>query len=268
MSETDIYRRLCREIKRYDRVAVAFSGGIDSTLLLKIAIDCLGKLNVLAIMANSPLVAKHELQEATKVASSLGVNLRTIQINQLQIEKIARNHRDRCFFCKEKMFHSIVELAIREECKVILEGSNISDKKDYRPGMEAIRRFNMVKNPYLDFGVTKTEIRKLAFSLGLENWDKPSEACLASRIPYGTRLTLDNLGKVASTESRIRQLLGIKKVRVRYHGDLARIEIAPEEFQAFLNLKTFSHLSEIIKSGGFTYATLDLDGYKTGKMNN
>lgn len=261
-----LYHRLCLEITSFNRVAVAFSGGIDSTLLLKTAIDCLGRSNVLATMVSSTMIAGWEQEEALEVASCLGVKLRIIGTDPLQIEEVARNHWDRCFFCKKHLFQLMTALAVEEGYEAVLEGSNASDTEDYRPGMDAIRSFDRIRSPFIECGVTKTQIRDLARYLSLDTWNKPSQACLASRIPYGTRLTPDILAKVAAAEKSLREM-GINQLRVRYHGNLARIEISPEELTANLNLVTLNRISEAVKSCGFTYVALDLDGYRTGSMN-
>lgn len=266
MVKTSTLDRLYQELERFKRVAVAYSGGVDSTLLLKTALDCLGKPNVLPMLVSSPLISQPELEESVEIAAHLGAELHVIRADPLQMEKVSRNLRDRCFFCKEYLFGLITDLAAAEGCEAVMEGSNLSDTEDYRPGMEAIRNFDLVRSPFIECGVTKTEIRSLARSLSLDNWNKPSQACLASRIPYGTRLTADNLEKIAAAEHRIRQM-GIKQVRVRYHGDLARIELAPQELPAVLNQITLKRIADAVKDCGFTYVALDLEGYRPGSMN-
>lgn len=263
---TSTLNRLRQKIEMFKRVAVAYSGGVDSTLLLKIALDCLGKPNVLAVMVSSPLVSQTELDESAEIAANLGSDLRVIKAAPLQIEKIARNQRDRCFFCKEYLLGLITDLASVEGYEAVVEGSNVSDIDDYRPGMEAVRKFDLVRSPFIECGVTKMEIRTLARSLSLDNWNKPSQACLASRFPYGTRLEADSLAKVAAAEHLIKQM-GIKQIRVRYHGDLARIEISPKELPAILNKISLSKIADAVKPCGFTYVALDLDGYRPGSMN-
>ncbi len=260
------YRRLRQEIEKFTRVAVAFSGGVDSSLLLKVALDCLGNSNVLAITVSSPLVSKQEEEEAQRVASQLGADLRTIRTDPLRIEEVTRNHSDRCFFCKKHLFQLITALATEAGCEAVLEGSNVSDTEDYRPGMAALNSFDLVKSPFIECGITKAEIRDMAKSLALVTWNKPSSACLASRFPYGTRLSVDKLAQVASAEHRLK-IMGINQVRVRYHGYLARIEVSREELPDVLNLTTLNQLSEAVKSCGFTYVALDLDGYRSGSMN-
>ncbi|MGI6549830.1 MAG: ATP-dependent sacrificial sulfur transferase LarE [Syntrophomonadales bacterium] len=266
MVSDSLYIGLRREIERFSRVAVAFSGGVDSNLLLKIALDCLGNSNVLAIMVSSPLIAGQELEEAREAAVDLGADLRTIRTDPLQIEEVSRNHIDRCFFCKKHLFQLITDLAVDAGCEAVLEGSNASDTEDYRPGMDAIKSFDLVKSPFIKCGITKAEIRDMAKSLSLKTWNKPSQACLASRIPYGTRLSADRLAQVASAEHCLKKM-GINQVRVRHHGDLARIEVSPKELPAVLNLTMLNQISEALKSCGFTFVALDLDGYRTGSMN-
>lgn len=266
MSATSTLDRLYQEIKKFKRVVVAYSGGVDSTLLLKLSLDCLGQPNVLAVMVSSSLIPEPEVEEAVETAAKLGANLRVIRVDPLRIENISRNQPDRCFFCKEYIFGMITDLAVCEGYEAVMEGSNLSDTGDYRPGMKAIRGIDSVRSPYIKCGVTKMEIRTLARALLLENWNKPSQACLASRIPYGTRLTADNLAKVAAAEQRLKQM-GIDQVRVRYHGDLARIEVSPEELPAVLNQTALKRIAEAVKTCGFAYVTLDLEGYRPGSLN-
>ncbi|NLV17728.1 MAG: ATP-dependent sacrificial sulfur transferase LarE [Syntrophomonadaceae bacterium] len=262
-----LYHLLCSNIANsHTKAAVAFSGGIDSTLLLKAARDSLGNSNVLAVTVSSPLVTAEEMELVYNLAAEIKVPLHLIKLDILQVENIAANNIDRCYFCKQHLFLSIIDVASQAGCCSVLEGSNVSDLDDFRPGSEAIARMEMVKSPLIECGLTKSHIRQLARYLNLPNWNKPAQSCLASRIPYGTRLTADNLTKVSDAEARIRKL-GFMQVRVRYHGALARIEIAPQEFHLMLDPKILKRLAAEVKACGFTYAALDMDGYRAGSAN-
>lgn len=260
----DHYRKLRAVIKEQNKVVVAYSGGVDSTLVLKAALDSLGTFNVLAAMLASPLVPAAEVEKATSLATSLGATVRVINVNQLEIEEIAANPPDRCFYCKQNMMQTLVDMAQSEGCQAVLEGSNASDLTDYRPGFKAVQSLEMVYSPLLKCGLNKAQIRTLARRLGLDNWDQPPQACLATRIPYGIRLSPEILSQVNAAENQIKNL-GITCVRVRYHGELARIEIAPHELEEALNMDFLKQLSWEVKACGFTYVTLDTDGYPLDK---
>ncbi|NLO90113.1 MAG: ATP-dependent sacrificial sulfur transferase LarE [Clostridia bacterium] len=253
-------------IKQLERVMVAFSGGVDSSLVLKVSADCLGKRNILAVTLRSPLIPHGDLEDAQRIARELQVPHRIIETNELQDAQIVANTPQRCYHCKRRSFELLTEVARREGYRYVLEGSNSSDTGDYRPGLEAVRSFEMVRSPLLDCGIEKDDVRQIAKFLGLENWNRPARPCLATRIPYGEPLSLEKLEMVDRAEERLADL-GFKNVRVRYHGTVARIEIAPEEMAGILKPELLRRISREVKACGFNYVALDLDGYRTGSLN-
>jgi uncharacterized protein len=253
-------------ISQLKRVVVAFSGGVDSSLVLKVALDLLGSENVLAITVVSPLMPERDQGMAQAVAQSLGARRRVITTDELQVEEIAVNPPNRCWHCKKNTFALLTGIAREEGYLAVLDGTNRSDCSDYRPGMAAIRSFDTVRSPLLECGLDKQEVRRLARGLGLSNWNLPAQACLASRIPYGVALTLESLEQVARAEAVLIEF-GLRNVRVRHHGQIARIEIAPEELDKVLNRESLQAISGKIRACGFAYVALDLDGYRTGSLN-
>jgi uncharacterized protein len=257
---------LSRYITQLERVVVAFSGGVDSSLVLKVAVDCLGKQNVLAVTVRSPLIPPRDLETAVRIARELQAPHRIIETDELQDAQIVANTPQRCYYCKRHTFELLTGLAHREGYRRVLEGSNGSDTRDYRPGLAAVRSFEMVRSPLLDCGLEKSEVRQIARLLGLKNWNQPARPCLASRIPYGEPLSLKKLEMVSEAEARLADL-GITNVRVRYHGQVARIEIDPDEMAGVLKPELLRQISGEVKACGFTYVALDLDGYRTGSLN-
>ena len=243
---------------------LAYSGGVDSSLLLKVASEALGP-NLLAVTADSPTYPPGELEAATAYARSLGIRHRIIASEELAREEFAENSSDRCYYCKNELFVRLRRMAEIEGIAVVLDGANADDSRDHRPGSRAAAEQG-VRSPLAELGFTKQDIRDLARSKGLPMWNKPSLACLSSRIPYGTRITRELLSTVQAAEDAIR-CLGVSQVRVRHHGDTARIEIAPAEFTLLLANGAAEQAVKAIKDLGFTYVCLDLEGYRTGSMN-
>ena len=245
-------------------VLVAFSGGVDSTLLLRLAHEELGDRAV-ALIASSPTYPASEVEQAKKLAEIMGVRYAEISSNELKLPSFVQNSPRRCYYCKTELFSLCREKAKSLGLNFVADGSNLDDTGDFRPGMEAAREIG-VRSPLKDAGLTKEEIRRLSRSLGLPTWDKPSLACLASRFPYGTEITSPRLTQVQKSEDFLRGL-GFRQLRVRYHGPLARIEVPPEELIRLLEEKTRAKVVRFLKETGFTYVTLDLQGYRTGAMN-
>lgn len=253
-------------ISRLQRVVVAFSGGVDSSLVLKVSLDALGPENVLAVTVVSPLMPQRDRGSAEAVAVALGARRRIVETDELNIAAITANPPNRCFHCKSHTFALLTGIAGEEGFRAVLDGANRSDCSDYRPGMAATRSFPTVHSPLLECGLDKQEVRRLARQLGMPNWDLPAQACLASRIPYGVPLTRERLEQVARAEAFLAEI-GLCNFRVRHHGRIARIEVSPEELGKVLNPGLLQLISRRIKDCGFTYATLDLDGYRTGSLN-
>jgi uncharacterized protein len=265
-SEIETKTKKLKEIfQSMEKVLVAFSGGVDSTLLLKVAQDTLGDKNVFAVTARSPLYPERELAGVKKLVQTLGARHRLIESNELEIPGFSENPPNRCYYCKEKLFRELLEIAKEESIPFIVEGSTLDDDMDHRPGRMAIQELG-IRSPLKEAMFTKIEVRELSKELGLSTWDKPSFACLASRFPYGEEITEQGLRMVDEAEDFLFGL-GFKQVRVRHYGNLARIEILNEEMSRLMNSslreKVVSHLKEI----GYRYITLDLQGFRSGSMN-
>ncbi len=245
-------------------LAVAFSGGVDSSFLLKCAHDVLGD-NVLAVTARSSTFPQRELSESISFAKSYGIKQELIDSEEIDIKGYAENPADRCYYCKNELFTKIRKLASEKGLKYMAEGSNMDDLGDFRPGLKAAAELGAV-SPLRFAGLNKEEIRLLSKEMGLPTWDKPSFACLASRVPYGQKITREKLGVIDKAEQFLMDL-GFRQVRVRHHGDIARIELLksdmPRIFENGLYEKIYAKLKEL----GFIYVTLDLKGYQTGSMN-
>jgi uncharacterized protein len=251
-------------LQSLESLAVAYSGGVDSTFLLKVAHEVLGD-RVLAVTARSEIFPQREFREAQDFVKSHGINHVSVASEELEAEGFAANPPNRCYLCKKELFTKILAIAAENHLKHVAEGSNIDDNGDYRPGLQAVAELGVL-SPLREAGLTKHEIRELSQAMALPTWDKPSFACLASRFPYGERITRSKLAMVDQAE----QLLldrGFTQVRVRHHGAVARIELRPEEFGKLLEANCNQALYQAFKEIGFNYVALDLQGYRTGSMN-
>ncbi|ACM60302.1 uncharacterized protein B0S90_1495 [Caldicellulosiruptor bescii] len=259
------YEKLKNYIKSLGSLAIAYSGGVDSTFLVKVAYDVLGD-RVIAVTATSSTYPKRELNDAITFIKQVGAKHIVIESEELEIEGFNKNPVDRCYYCKKELFEKIWKVAKAHGIEYVADGSNFDDLNDFRPGMKAACELNVV-SPLKVAGLTKEDIRKLSKELELPTWDKPAFACLSSRIPYGERITKEKLSMIEKAEEYLLGL-GFKQVRVRYHQDkLARIEIGKDEMEKFLNIKLIESVRNKFKELGFLYITLDLEGYRTGSMN-
>lgn len=253
---------LCSLLKTYGRAAVAFSGGVDSAFLLYSAKTALGG-NVIAVTADSEFFPPQERREAAGFCSANQIRQIIFRAEALQNPAIRQNPPNRCYLCKRMIFQRILEIAAGEGFDVVAEGSNTDDTGDYRPGMQAIAELG-IRSPLRDVSLTKAEIRQLSKAHGLPTWDKPSLACLASRIPYGDPVTAEKLRMADSAEQFLRGL-GFRQVRCRVHGNVARIEVLPEVLPEVLAHR--SEITDSLRAIGFRYVTVDLTGYRTGSLN-
>lgn len=248
----------------YKKVAVAFSGGVDSTFLLKVAHDVLGE-NAIAITAQSLVVPKRDYDFTKEFTKANEIKQTTFVFDELSNSDFTNNSPDRCYYCKKAILEKMISLAELQDIKIILDGSNMDDDKDYRPGGRAITELGII-SPLKEAKLTKAEIRELSKELHLPTWDKPSNACYASRFPYNEEITKEKLKRVTVAEDYLLDL-GMKQVRVRSHGDIARIEIVASDYNFFLREEMRLSIDSRLKKLGFTYITLDLKGYETGSMN-
>ena len=264
MPTDDKYQKLKDYINSLGSVAVAFSGGVDSTLLLKVAHDVLGD-NAVAVTASSSSFPERELNESKKFCDENKIKQIIIHSDELNIPGFRDNPKNRCYLCKKELFSQILKTAHENNIAHVIEGSNLDDLGDYRPGLQAIKELD-IKSPLRAAGLSKAEVRKLSWELGLPTWDKPSFACLASRFVYGETITEGKLKMVEEAEQLLINL-GFRQVRVRIHGDIARIEINPEDFPRIIQEGNRTKIYDALKNFGFSYVTLDLKGYRTGSMN-
>lgn len=249
-------------VRGLSSVLVAYSGGVDSSLLLKLAIDELGERAV-AVLASSPAYPEAEQEEARVVARELGANLVEVATSEVELEAYRRNNPDRCFHCKEELFDALEPVRRELGLDHIAYGATADDADDHRPGHgSAVRRG--IRFPLLEAGMGKAEIRAAARSLGLPNWNKPSFACLSSRIPHGTEVTVEALRQIEAAEAAIKAL-GFRQVRVRHHGDVARIEVEPAEIARLVSER--DRVVSALRAAGYRFVSLDLEGYATGSLN-
>ena len=251
-------------LKSMKTVLVAFSGGVDSTFLLKVARDVLGN-NVLAVIASSATYPASEQQEALRIAEDLEVKYKVIHTKELDDPNFRDNPPERCYFCKKELFSRLQEIAAEENIPHVCDGSNFEDTFDFRPGSKAAQELD-VRSPLKEARLGKNEIRILSKKLGLPTWDKPAMACLSSRFPYFTSIDNESLRQIDSAEEYLRSK-GLSQLRVRHHGQVARIEIDPSDFSVIMKKKTREDIVENLKKIGYQYVTLDLTGYRTGSMN-
>ena len=245
-------------------VIVAFSGGVDSALLAAVAERVLGS-GALAVTAHSPSLAPSELEEARRTARVAGLRHRVVRTREVEREDYRANDPNRCYFCKDELYTVLMRMADAEGFRFVANGANVDDLGDFRPGLNAAKRHG-VRSPLVEAGLGKAEVRDLSREMGLPTWDKPAQACLSSRIPYGTPVSVEALDRIAQAESFVRGL-GVRQVRVRHHGAVARIEVEPGDIPTLTSGDAARRVAEHLRSLGYAYVTVDLEGFRSGSMN-
>ena len=252
-------------LRDMDGVIVAYSGGVDSAFLAAAAHQTLGN-KALAVTAKSPSLAPSELREAVELAERIGLNHRVIETHEVEREDYAQNNPNRCFFCKDELYTYLAEYAEDEGYEHIANGTNTDDLGDFRPGLNAAKQYG-VRSPMVEADLSKAEIRTLSREMDLPTWDKPAQACLSSRIPYGTPVTVEALTRIAQAEEYLHEEIGIRQLRVRHHDTIARIEVEPADLLTLTQDETREKVTAYFRSIGYSYVTLDLEGFRSGSLN-
>jgi uncharacterized protein len=256
--------RLLNSLKKYNSVLVALSGGVDSAVVAAMAFLALGD-SAVAVTFNSPLSPPGELQTAKNIAKTIGIKLLVESSNELSVSEITPNPLNRCYHCKRYRFNQALLLAKRMGLAVVVDGTTASDVEEHRPGLQALQELG-IQSPLLEVGITKEETRKLAIQLKIPIADKPPNSCLATRIPYGEKLTIKRLSRIAKAEEKIREIVQVGILRVRDHGELARLEVAPQDFAKMLQPTVSIQIVAKLKDLGYKHITLDLTGYRFGSF--
>jgi len=252
-------------LKKYEKVLIAYSGGVDSTFLLKVAVDTLGKENVITSTAISQTYPKNDLSCTKKIIKQFRVKHLFLKTGEMSNKNFVRNTPDRCYWCKDELFGRLAELAKKEKIKIICDGTNYSDRNDYRPGMKAAEKWN-IKHPLLEAELSKNDIRLLSKKMKLPTWNKEASPCLASRFPYGHKITSEKLKKINDAENELRKLQ-LKNLRLRDYKDTARIEIDKNQLSKIFKNNIHKKIVAVLKKYNYSYITLDLEGYRTGSLN-
>ena len=260
----ELLQKLKDIVKDLESVVVAFSGGVDSSLVAKVCYDVLGD-KALAVTARSETYPAYEYEEAQNIAKEIGIRHMTIDTSELGIKGFAENPPNRCYFCKSELFGKLKELAKEKGYKNVADGANLDDTGEYRPGLDAAKELE-VRSPLKESGLRKADIREISKYLKLPNWNKPSYACMSSRFPYGQSITEEKLTIVAAAENYLRSI-GLKQFRVRHHDTIARIEVLPEDIPLLLQDGKRTEIVRKFKEIGYKYITLDMEGYRSGSMN-